>query len=785
MDNNRDKALATWSALDSFWNLVDNKEEITSIWQTMYACVEHLESYYDAYGRLAVVNMPDAMEAKNIVFAITGLVGSTTKRIYGENIMRPDTMLGDIVSIPKLKTAINDDTEFLEGVDYAISVNDEYIDIIWADDPPLDDETYFAPIVYIENRLIDQYGGMYWDLALRDAGLAVERRRHIYHSLMLASRIYPSISDMRNTMSMIAGSSYTKYSGKIIYTGGQVSVSYVNTLYLVNHQGGVYGSEDRVDTELEISGNTLSTAPVALNPGNIVVINRLTAAITRVDEYNLCDLDISLPPGQYKVSFDGGVTDTMALINDNKLIAAPQTMAVGDELFILGLSVRLMSHDEGADTYALDATIPAGTYEASVYNVVPALFNDCYAIANDTGYSCSYDRLPNSGPYQVTHALNYTKEAGLGEMGEVFSVTTENTYLSDGQYVGIYTPVDETVIIQDWVQLGQTEIGCEHFNYDDYIAKNYLRNTGEWYMPTEGYVDHDLAPGDRLIAGVGYYQEYPASSPDDRTIIVSGTQYDMPGMYETMPVEDSTTTGVGTTTGAAETPTTLNIEVLETLVVTDGMGGRCVVVIESGTYDEVLDEFTLTTIDPITVSFVVSVLQGFSCRHKHSVISVDPITGDVTTDRTVNYGEYGDHCSVLTRRCDDDSLKTHKYTIADVLLNEEETEATITLASGANEDIADVIAIVGTTTAVAWSDNVNILYLPVQAIVDGALVVTWDSVATAADLIGGTLYYVGGLYTRPQIHITTTNPDPAIVAIIQKLADYTMPEGAEKTIHNT
>ena len=223
MDNNKTKALAAWSGMDSFWNLVVNKEEINNIWQTMFASVEQLESLYNAYGRLSVINMPNELTLNNVVFTITE-TSVDKKYITVSDKLLGETSMADIISIPELRTVINSNTVYVEGVDYNLFPDGDSLAIQWLSSMPEDDGTYYAPTLEIENTRIDQFGAMHWDLGLREAGIDTDTRKRIYHSLLLCNKTILTKSSLRNTLNMIAGANFAKYPGKLYQKNNYLSL---------------------------------------------------------------------------------------------------------------------------------------------------------------------------------------------------------------------------------------------------------------------------------------------------------------------------------------------------------------------------------------------------------------------------------------------------------------------------------------------------------------------------------------------------------------------------------
>ena len=206
-----------------------------------------------------------------------------------------------------------------------------------------------------------------------------------------------------------------------------------------------------------------------IESGDIISLTDVPALIIKVDETNAATLDINIAYGRYRVSLDNGVNYVTATIKNNMLTGITDTLEAGDSIIIEKLTAMALSIDD-AGAVVLDITLTIGTVDVVCYSSVPILFNECYAIRDDNIYSCLYDNLPDSGPFNVTHSLNYDVTDGYASIGEIFSVAFGDSQFDEGDYVEIYDTINEVVHVYDWQELGETNISDEAFRYDDYIS---------------------------------------------------------------------------------------------------------------------------------------------------------------------------------------------------------------------------------------------------------------------------------------------------------------------------
>lgn len=762
MDSNKIKAQNNWGGMDSFWELLENKEEISNFWQTLYACADQLDALYREYAQLSLINMPNERTLTHVVFAIDATnndeqtLTTTEERLAGTNISKINT-------VPLLKPEINGDAEYVEGVDYSIAVVDDVVTITWDSTPPIETGTYYAPSVTIDNDIIDVFGDMHWDMDLAGAGIAISDRKNIYHCLMLACRTMLSRADITKALNIIAGAEYTKYSGKAIVSNNEITVSYVNTLYAIRHAGNVYGSETETDETATIAGTTI-TGLSAAKVGDIVCLKNIDASIDKIsDTYNTYELDISVPAGEYNLTVNSDPKIYTARIAGKNLRLPDKVLILGDTIHIASVSAMLLSEGIAQGSFMVDVIVPAAEYSATAYSVIPMLLNDCYAINGDLVYSCYLDRLPNSGPYSITQAHNYVYGTGYRAVDETFTTPADQTSITNGQYLGIYSPINPLVEVIDWTRAGETGIAEENYRYDDYITRNYLLDDGAWYYDGKEYACNDLVPGEAIIARVGYSLEYPATYIDANTISVSGTQVDILDMY------------------GHEHTAVINFEELEEIEVDNDDGDRLNATILSGKYDAHEDIYTLTTLEDISSVVPTKIKQAFSCVHKHIVMTVDQETGEVITDRQLTYGSYGSACNVAYRRCKDTTYKTHLYRIRGVTdLGGGQYELEI---EGDHPITAGNLTIPGSTTAIMWSETLNVTSVPVIEIEASNQTIRIEWAGEGTPPIGASLLYVGGLYNRMDLHVNTLNNTPAIEALIEALIGMLVPAYTNIIIH--
>ena len=770
MNSSLIRANQTWGMMDGFWDLVSNKQEITNVWQTLYSCVDQLDHIYQAYGALAITNMPENLTINDVIFRVVETDGAT-QILSAESILplRIASSMSMVKSISKLMPTINGDTEYVEFTNYGIlSASDDGITIMWATPPPEGCDTYYAPETLIENPFIDKHGNMFWDLQLKNIGLDVEKRRDVYHSLMLLSKGAVGAPTLQDVINMIAGARYSKHIGKISIGGGATptTMSYVNRLFVVAHSGTVFGSESEVELfDAQISGNSVSWGDSNASPGDIISVDEVVTIAISVKDDGTAEIGASLIPGKYSVSFDGGLTYAAFLVNRNVLYNPSSMAKAGAEVKIRDVKAMITaSTAEGG--YYIDQSLPAHTYESGVklYNVIPVILNSCYAIKGDTVYSCMVDSLPNPGPYDVVGALNYRHGQGVILAGEEIDIVPSEVTLQDDQYVYPYTSINRIHDVLYWKASGETGISIPEYNYDNYIMRNYLQCPHEWYYGGDGYSEHDLVEGDRIVATVGYSFELPVTLVDDHTIEIKSS-YDegdgIIGMY------------------GSPVPIVVNVSIMEEMVIVGAGGERQSILVETGSYDEGTDMITIKTVSPITVLNPVKLLKQERCVHRHTVISVDPETYEIVTDRSMIYGDYADHCNVATRRAVDETLKTHIFTVKGAATTSPGV-AQIDLQSDHGNIGVTAPPAEGSTTAVVWGKDIGTISLPVISVDpnENTIFVEWASgLPDPSAIAGETIMYAGGLYTRNRLYIVGHTHVFDYLSIIEHIAESLSPEG--------
>lgn len=279
MNSHRVWAEKLWDNIDPFWELVDNSNVFTTIWQTMFAYSEYLYWLKESYG---VLSMPLIASEKTII----GVIWDVDENIIG--LMTTECEEFDyagLISIPILRTTISyEDTEYVEGVDYTITAGDgKSITIDWGDMAAPEATTFYAPQVIMSNDdKIELYGNTgTWDLDLSEFG--IEDKKHICYALRKYKHGTPDEEMFYRLANMLSGAAYAKYPGKVLINGDSLTVNYVNALYVVRYLERYYGSETREEISITVDGGIGASAS-SIMVGDIIVLdadNTVRCALVR------------------------------------------------------------------------------------------------------------------------------------------------------------------------------------------------------------------------------------------------------------------------------------------------------------------------------------------------------------------------------------------------------------------------------------------------------------------------------------------------------------------------
>jgi hypothetical protein len=282
MDNNRIWAEKLWDGIDRFWELLENSNVFTTIWQTMYAYSEYAYWLMDSYDSLGLPLMPSERVIASVIWEPDdGIIGQL-------NTEDEDFDYSAFISIPILKPTISyDDTEYVEGVDYTVTGGDgKSIQLDWGEAEVPDVTSFYAPKVIVSNDdKIELYSNTgVWDLDLSDYD--IEDKKHICYALRKYKHATPDKEMLYRVANMLAGAPYAKYPGKVSISGDTLTVNHVSSLYVVKYNNIHYGSETREGASITITGGIGASSDTIL-AGDIVILdddNTVQCAVVSGDD---------------------------------------------------------------------------------------------------------------------------------------------------------------------------------------------------------------------------------------------------------------------------------------------------------------------------------------------------------------------------------------------------------------------------------------------------------------------------------------------------------------------